>query len=135
MEGLLMSFFSGRVSFLRFKVNGPAPGMFGPEHLERLQAHQIGKQRMAGADGIEVGWIAGEHILDTNFDLAKNVINDTLQFSLRVDGNKIPADLLRAYTAIEAAALAKNNPSGLPSNRQKREAKDNALRRIEEEAK
>src|ERR1700733_7144431 len=96
-----MGFFTGRVTFARFRVNGPAPGMFGEEHLERLRAHTIGKQRLASSDGVEVGWAGGEHILDTDFDLAKNIVNDTLHFSMRVDSVKIPADLLRAYAAIE----------------------------------
>jgi hypothetical protein len=109
--------------------------MFGPEHLERLEAFQIGKGRVASSDGVEVGWIAGDHILDTSFDLAKNIVNDTLNFSLRIDSNKVPSDLLRAYAAIELKALASKNPSGLPSNRQRREAKDIARQRIEDEAK
>jgi len=130
-----MGFFSGRVSFARFRVTGPSPGLFGPDHLDRLSAHAAGKQRVARSDGIEVGWTAGEHILDTEFDLAKNVVNDTLHFSLRVDTHKVPADLLRAYAAIELAALAKKNPTGLPSNRQRREAKEAALQRVEAEGK
>src|SRR5215472_15379453 len=129
-----MSFFSGRVTFARYKVNGPAPGLFGPEHLERLQAHAIGRQRVAAADGVEVGWTAGDHILDTGFDLAKNVVNDTLHFCLRVDTQKVPADLLRAYAQVELQGLAANNPSGRPSARQKREARQAARERIEEEA-
>jgi hypothetical protein len=130
-----MGFFSGRLSFTRFRVNGPAPGLFGPEHLERLDAFQVGKARVASSDGVEVGWIAGEHILDTTFDLAKNVVNDTLSFSLRVDANKVPADLVRAYAALELQAQASKNPSGLPSARQRREARDVARQRIEDEAK
>jgi hypothetical protein len=130
-----MGFFTGRLGFTRFRVNGPAPGMFGPEHLERLEAFQIGKARLASSDGVEVGWTAGEHILDTDFDLAKNVVNDTLAFSLRIDANKIPADLVRAYAALELQALASKNPSGLPSGRQRREAKEVARQRIEDEAK
>src|SRR5438270_3430091 len=130
-----MGFFSGRLSFTRFRVNGPAPGLFGPEHLERLEAYQVGKARLASSDGVEAGWTAGDHLLDTSFDLAKNIVNDTLGFSLRVDANKIPADLMRAYAAIELQALAGKNPSGLPSGRQRREAKDIARQRIEEEAK
>lgn len=130
-----MSFFSGRLSFTRFRVAGASPGTFGPEHLQRLEAYQVGKQRVKASDGVETGWIAGDHILDTTFDLAKNVINDTLGFSLRIDANKIPPDLLKAYTAIELKALASLNPSGLPSNRQRREAKETARTRVEEEAK
>jgi hypothetical protein len=129
-----MGFFSGRVTFARFRVNGPAPGMFSEEHLERLRARTVGKQRLAGADGVEVGWSGGEHILDNDFDLAKNIVNDTLHFSIRVDSVKIPSDLLRAYAAIELQALASKNPSGLPSNRQRREAKETARQRIEDEA-
>jgi hypothetical protein len=129
-----MGFFSGRVTFARYRVNGPAPGLFGPEHLERLQAHAIGKQKVAASDGVEVGWTAGAHLLDTSFDLAKNVVNDTLHFCLRVDANKLPGDLLRAYTAVELQSLAAGNPSGIPSARQKREARETARLRLEDEA-
>src|SRR5205823_6591054 len=44
---ILMGFFSGRLSFTRFRVEGASPGNFGPEHLERLQAYQVGKQRVS----------------------------------------------------------------------------------------
>src|SRR5437899_118262 len=118
-----MGFFTGRLSFLRFKVHGKSPRVFGEEHLDRLADRQAGRQRIASADGVEIGWTAGDHVLDTDFGLAKNVINDTLHFELRVDVDRIPGDLLRAYTAVELKALAKDNPSGLPSARQKREAK------------
>lgn len=130
-----MGFFSGRVSCLRFKVSGAAPRSFTEEHLDRLGDRRAGRQRMASADGIEVGWSAGDHILDTDFDLAKNIINDTLHCELRIDVDKLPSDLLRAYYAVELKALTKNNPSGFPSARQKREAKEAARERLEEEGK
>ncbi len=129
-----MGFFSGRVTFARYRVAGPSPGLFGPEHLERLAACAIGKQKVAASDGVEVGWTAGDHILDTDFDLAKNIVNDTLHFCLRVDATRLPSDLLRAYTAVELAALAAGNPSGIPSARQKREARETARERLEDEA-
>jgi hypothetical protein len=53
---------------------------------------------------------------------------------MRVDAQKVPADLLRAYAQIELEALAGKNPSGHPSNRQKREARESARQKIEEEA-
>jgi hypothetical protein len=129
-----MGFLNGRASFVRFRVTGRGPKHFGPEHLERLQHHAIGRQRVVGADGVEAGWIAGDHILDTHFELAKNIINDTLHFELRVDTPKIPADLLRAYTQVELDGLASANPSGFPSGRQKREARLTAKERLEHEA-
>lgn len=130
-----MGFFSGRVSFARYRVQGASPGMFGPEHLERLEANAMGKQRLAAGDGVEVGWTAGDHILDTRFTLEKNIVNDVLHFCLRVDTNRIPSDLLRAHMQIELEALAAQNPSGHPSARQKREARQLARDRLEEEAK
>jgi hypothetical protein len=129
-----MGFLSGRMTCARFRVQGRAPRQFGPEHLERLQQNVIGSQRIATSDGVQCGWIAGDHILDTRFDLAKNIIDDTLQFALRIDSLKIPADLLRAYTQIELAGLAQSNPSGLPSARQKREARTLAKERLDQEA-
>src|SRR4051812_34721046 len=130
-----MGFFTGRVTFARFRVQGASPGLFGPEHLEALDAHAAGKQRVAQSDGVQIGWTAGDHVLDTRFDLAKNVVNDALHFAFRVDSERLPADLMRAYTQIELDALSANNPSGLPSARQKREARESARDRLEQEAK
>ena len=130
-----MGFFSGRTTLFRFRVKGPNPGTFGEKHIERLVEHQAGRQRIASADGVEVGWTAGDHILDTDFQLAKNIINDTLHFELRIDVDKLPNDLMRAYYSVELKALAKDNPSGLPSAKQKKEAKENARERLEAEAK
>jgi hypothetical protein len=129
-----MSFLSGRVTFFRYRITGRPPRSFGPDHLARLANHAAGRQRHAAADGVEVGWTAGDHILDTDFELAKNIVDDTLHFALRVDQQKMPGDLLRAYTQVELKALAAGNPSGLPSARQKREARDAARERLEKEA-
>lgn len=129
-----MGFFTGRVTCTRFRVTGRALRTFGPEHLEKLAANAIGRQRAAAGDGSQAGWIAGDHILDTRFDLTKNVVNDVLQFGMRVDEQKVPADLLRAYTQVELEALAAQNPSGLPSGRQKRQARLTAKERLEDEA-
>jgi hypothetical protein len=130
-----MGFLSGRASFVRYQVEGPRPGLFGPEHLEKLSRHAIGRQRKANAEGIDAGWTAGEHILDTAFDLAKNVIADALHFALRIDRQTLPADLLRAYIHVDLQALSAKNPSGRPSARQKREARASARERLEAEAK
>lgn len=130
-----MGFHTGRATFLRYRVDGPLPLPFGPEHLEHLTNHAIGKQRTENKEGTEVGWIAGDDILDLGFDLPKNVIADSLHFALRIDTRKLPADLLRAYTRTELQALAAENPSGRPSARQKREAREAAREKLEGEAK
>lgn len=129
-----MGFFSGRLTFTRFKVDGQPPGTFTQEYLQRLEEQTIGKARIASGDGVEAGWIAGEHILDTRYDLEKNVVADTLNFALRLDTVKLPSDLLRAYYAVELAALAATNPSGMPSAKQKKEARETAREQLEDEA-
>lgn len=129
-----MGFFSGRLTCARYRVAGAAPRSFGPEHLQQLDDNAIGKQRVVSADGVQVGWTAGDHILDTRFDLAKNIVNDTLHFALRVDSQKIPGDLLRAYTQVELEGLMVANPGRNPSARQKREARETARERLDVES-
>ncbi|GIW80586.1 MAG: hypothetical protein KatS3mg105_2393 [Gemmatales bacterium] len=129
-----MGMLEGRLTFQRFQASGTAPRIFGPDELEKLAGRAIGQSRVVDPTGGQVGWIAGEHMLDVEFDLAKNIINDTLYFSLRQDTCKLPADLLHAYTQTELRALAANNPSGYPSRWQKKEARQAARDRLEAEA-
>ena len=120
---------------MRFRVDGKAPRSFGDDFLEALAANAIGKQKIAAGDGSQAGWIAADHILDTSFDLAKNVVNDTLHVAMRVDEVKMPSDLLRAYYQVELQALTATNASGFPSSKQKRQAREYAKDRLETEAK
>ena len=130
-----MGFLAGRATFLRFRVNGPNQKSFGQDHLDRLADFRAGRQRLASADGVDVGWAGGEHVLDTDFGLEKNIVADSFLFDLRVDTERLPTDLMRAYYAVELKALSANNPSGFASARQKREAKEAARDRLEQEAK
>jgi len=130
-----MSFLTGSVTYFRFRVDGPPPGLFDSTHLEALNSRAAGRSRLASADGIEIGWSAGDSILDTDFTLEKNVYPGHLLFELRIDTDRLPADRLKAYYQVELKALAANNPSGLPSARQKREAKEAARDRLEAESK
>ena len=130
-----MPFLTGNVTFFRFAVRGARPDLFGDDHLDALRQFAAGRSRLASADGVECGWAASGHVLDTDFTLLKNVVNDALCFDLRVDTDRLPADLLKAYYEIELKALSASNPSGFASAKQKREAKEAARDRLEEEAK
>lgn len=129
-----MPFLSGRLTCWRFKIKGRPPRHLGTDQLDKLHTQRMGTQKQVSADGVQAGWIALDHILDTRFDLAKNVINDAMHFGLRIDSLAIPSDLLRAYTQVELEGLAANNPSGHASSRQKRDAKQIARERLEREA-
>ena len=93
-----------------------------------------GRVRADPADGVAVGWAGGDHVLDLTLDLGKNIINDALHLAIRVDTDKIPGSLLRAYTKIETDARAQLNPSGHPTKAQRQEAKEAARIRAEAEA-
>ena len=73
-------------------------------------------------------------MLDLTIDLGKNVLNDALHMAIRIDADKIPGTLLRAYTQMEIDARAKLNPSGFATKAQKEEAKEAAKARATAEA-
>ncbi|HEV3168015.1 MAG TPA: hypothetical protein VGZ22_28695 [Isosphaeraceae bacterium] len=130
-----MGFLNGRVTCVRYKVSGDSPLPFDDERLELIQQHAIGRHGSADpTDGITLGWAGGDHVLDVTFDLAKNVLNDALHLAIRIDTDKIPADLLRAYTRIETDARAQLNPTGFPTKGQREEAKEAARIRAEVES-
>jgi hypothetical protein len=130
-----MGFMNGRMTYVRYQVSGDSPLPFDEEHLDRVQQHVIGRHGPAETqDGVAIGWAAGDHVLDLSFDLEKNVVHDALHLSLRIDTDKVPADLLKAYTRIELDARAQLNPSGRPTKAQREEAKEAAKARAEAEA-
>jgi hypothetical protein len=130
-----MGFLSGRITYVRYRVGGESPLPFNEDTLEQVGLHAIGRHGSGDpADGVNVGWAGGDHVLDVSFDLAKNVVNDALHLAMRVDTDKVPGALLRAYTRIETDARAQGNPSGFPTKAQRQEAKEAARIRAEAEA-
>src|SRR4051812_8625038 len=130
-----MGFLNGRVTFTRYRVGGDSPLPFGDDILALAGQHAIGKHGAAEAtDGVATGWAGGDHVLDLSFDLGKNVINDALHLAIRIDTDKIPSSLLKAYTQIETDARAKMNPSGFATKSQRTEAKEAAIARAESES-
>jgi len=130
-----MGFWNGRVTFTRYRVSGSSPLPFGQEILEQAEKHRIGLHGSADpTDGIATGWAGGDHVLDMNFELGKNLVDDALHLAIRIDTDKIPGPLLRAYTQIETEARAQLNPSGIATKAQRQEAKEAAKLRAEAEA-
>src|SRR3954468_3163240 len=130
-----MGFLNGRITYVRYRVGGTSPLPFGEEILEQASLHTIGRHGVADPeDGVKVGWAGGDHVLDVSLDLEKNVLDDALHLAIRVDTDKVPSSLLRAYTRIETDARAALNPSGKPTKAQRQEAKEAAKIRAEAEA-
>ena len=129
-----MAFAGGAVTFKRFAVQGGLLDRVDDELLERLAAYAIDADSIQTADRTAYGWVTGEHILDTRFDLAKNVVADGLHFGLRVDTNKPPADLVRSYQRINEEAMLKADGRDFLSKPQRREAREKAMSQADAEA-
>ncbi|HEY7117902.1 MAG TPA: hypothetical protein VH475_15045 [Tepidisphaeraceae bacterium] len=129
-----MGFESGSITFRRFAVTGQAPGQVNEQMIEQLESHALDPGEF-GVEEIEYGWNGGRHIFDGQFSFEDNVYNDCLFFALRIDTNKVPGAVKKAYTLMEEAALAKKNPSGFISKAQKREVKDIVQQKVDEDLK
>jgi len=129
-----MGFLSGSVTFECFRIEGTQPRQFNAEHIEALHQHAIGKTRSISNEQARVGFLAGDHILDCDFDLEKNVYGDALHFAVRIDTNQVPAAVRRAWLHIELATLTAESPGRRPTKAQREEAKEAVEARCEEAA-
>ena len=129
-----MGFLSGSISFETFRISDAQPPRFGPEHVEILQQHAIGESKSSSNDQVRVGFLAGDHLFDGEFDLEKNVYGDALHFAVRIDTNQVPAAIRRAWLQIELAMLNADSPGRRPTKAQRQEAKDAVEARCEEAA-
>ncbi|MEN6450951.1 MAG: hypothetical protein ABFC96_10705, partial [Thermoguttaceae bacterium] len=129
-----MGFLSGPVTSECFRVDGEQPRQFGQEHIKLLEKFAIDQVETSSPDQIDVGFLAGVHLFDLDFDLEKNVIGEALHCGVRIESNQIPAAVRKAWLQMELAAVAADNPSGRPTKVQRQEAKEAVEARCEEEA-
>lgn len=129
-----MGFLSGSSSFERYWITKDLTPAFGPEHLETLAKHSIDAMKTSSPDQPTVGFSAGAHLLDSRFDLTKNIIGDVLHFGIRIDTNQIPGPIRNAWLQMELLPLTVDNPSGKPTKAQREEAKEAVEARCSEEA-
>ena len=128
-----MGFASGAVSFRRFAVLGRSPKSISEQMLEKLSENALRPSELGVPQETEYGWNGGRHVLDGTFDFENNVFADALHFALRIDTNKVPGDLKKAYLLMEQEAAAAGNPSGFISKHQKRDSRETVRRKIDEE--
>lgn len=129
-----MAFLSGSLGFERFSVSGWQASEFEQEHLDALAQLAGGKNESTSEENVLVGFLAGEHLFDHDFSLEKNVINQALHCSVRIDTNQVPSAIRKAWLQMELAALAKDNDSGRPTKAQRAEAKEAVEQRCAVEA-
>lgn len=129
-----MPFLRGSLGFERFSVAGFDADLFGDEHLAIFADNAAGRHETASEENIHIGFTGGDHLFDQEFDLNKNLINDAVHFSVRIDTNQIPAAIRAAWLQMELAGLAKDSPTGKPTKSQRKEAKEAVEQRCEVEA-
>ena len=111
-----MGFLSGRVTYTRYRVSGDEPPAVrrGAPGAGRAARRSAGTARATRPTASRSAGPAATTSSTSSFDLAKNVVNDALHLAMRVDTDKIPGSLLKAYTRIETDARAKVEPERLP---------------------
>ncbi len=129
-----MPFLSGSLGFERFSVSGFEHEQFGEAQLEQLEKAACAKFQTSSTETTHVGFLGGEHLFDQVFDLGKNVINDAMHCSIRIDTNQVPAAIKKAWMQMELAARAKDTSTGRPTKAHRQEAKEAVEQRCEVEA-
>jgi hypothetical protein len=131
-----MSFESGRVTFCRFRVHGDTPSTVDDAFLSILSESKFREHEIGTPDEVEVGFVTGVHLFDTQFSFEKNGYGpggSVALFSLRMDTHKVPAEIKRAYKKMNEQAAAAGNPTGFASKSEKREANETANEQVREE--
>ncbi len=129
-----MGFLRGSVTFERYRITADPTGAFGEQHIETLKKFRIGKTKRNLHEEPATGFSGGAHLLDTSFDVGKNIIGDALNFSVRVDSCQIPGPIKRAWTAMELAGMMDDNTGGRPTKSQREQAKEAVDARCADEA-
>ncbi|SMP76550.1 hypothetical protein SAMN06265222_12171 [Neorhodopirellula lusitana] len=129
-----MPFLSGSLSFERFRVSKFDSETFDQEHLDKMMKHTAGNVETSSTENVHTGFLGGAHLFDQDFDLNKNVINEAVHFGIRIDTNSIPSAIKNAWMSMELAAAARDNPSGVATKSQRKEAKEAVEQRCEVEA-
>lgn len=130
-----MGFPSGSVSFRRFKVVGEQPTLIDQALLDKIAEHRMQVGEFSVPEETEYGWCGGRHVFDGKFSHQHNVFAEAIHFALRIDTNRVPGELKKAYQLMEEEAAGKENPSGHASKKQKKDVKEVVRAKVEEDLK
>jgi hypothetical protein len=132
-----MPFRSGSVTYARFRVVGS--GSLQPLReidqplLDALAARVLKPSEIGEPPAMEFGWCGGRHVYDDSFDPSHVAFGSSLLFGLRVDTNKVPSDILRAYRALAESVYEADSSTGFISRRERQAAREEAEDRCRRE--
>jgi hypothetical protein len=130
-----MGFASGSVTFRRYKILGDHPDEITDKILKRLAEFTLQVGEYGVPDEVEYGWSGGRHLFDQKFTFEHNVFAECIHFAIRIDTNRVPSAIKKAYEMMEEESTASGNPSGHISKKQKKDVKDVIRAKIDEELK
>jgi hypothetical protein len=130
-----MGFVSGSVSFRRFIIQGKHPKELDQKILDKLEEFTLQTGEYGVPDEVEYGWSGGRHIFDQKITFERNVFAEAVHFALRLDTNRVPSAVKKAYQMLEEETIAASNPSGHISKKQKQDVKDSLKARLEDDLK
>lgn len=129
-----MGFESGPISFRRYAISGWSAQSLNEDRFERLRALTHGAVNEVTDDATEVGWVAPTHLFDTEIDLEKISFGRFVHLVLRIDRLEAPPAVVRSYQRMEEAAALEASGQQHLTTRQRREAKESARARAQQEA-
>lgn len=120
-----MPFDRGAVSYCRYSLEGwkhaPAPDL-----LDALASASLVDE----GSGAGAGWTAGEHLFDAAFEADRNLFGDSLLAAVRVDTDRVPPEVRRAYVL---SAMAEEMAAADADRGSRRRARETAMRRCDAE--
>ncbi|MCA9289707.1 MAG: hypothetical protein KDA25_01175 [Phycisphaerales bacterium] len=128
-----MPFRRGSIGYARFAVVGSAPSAPDSSILEALAANVLRPTEIGAPPEIESGWVTGHHVYDTRFSIEENVFASDLVVAMRLDTNRVPSEVRRAYRAMAEQERAAASPTGIIGRSEKAAARDDADRQCHEE--
>jgi len=131
-----MPFRSGAVTYRRFAVSGERPDMLNSKLFDALRESALGELEPIKPGEMHVGFTAGRHLFDRAFDYERVGFGSGLLLGYRVDSVRVPPEIKKAYIAMSEEARLQPSKDGLGSflpRTAKKEAREDAMRRIEEE--
>ncbi|MHC5115007.1 MAG: hypothetical protein ACYTGP_11340 [Planctomycetota bacterium] len=130
-----MPFRTGTVAFARFRVNG-GPSDLTASVLESLASGVMAESGIGAPPEVQAGWVSGRHVFDTMFDPDVTVFGDRALFGMRVDTNRVPTEIRRAFRLMAVSARAPGEAPGedrRENGSARREAAEEAEARCREE--
>ncbi len=119
-----MAFRSGSISYARFRVVGDAPATVNDALLATIAENVVRPPSVGAPPEVQVGWCAGQHVFDETFDHETVGFESSLCFGMRIDTNRVPAELKRAYRAMIEREHASSSPTGYLNRAEKQAVRE-----------